>query len=89
MSPARRLGGDAREDSHLEHPVGDDPRQADRPGEVAIEVDRVVVARGLGVRGDLLGCERDRALDSFHVRMMKSVRDRHSAEPSSAVVAIS
>src|SRR5713101_5507152 len=83
------LSSDACQQSHLQHPVSDDTRQADRPREIAVEMDRVVVARGLRVLRDLIHAESDHALDSLHERITKRVRDRQIFEPPAPVVCAS
>src|SRR3989442_1785836 len=87
--PTRRLGGDATEDSHLQHSVRDDPRQADRPREGAVEVNRVVIARRFRIGRDLFVGEGNGALGPCHGRMTNSARERQTPEPSSAVVWVS
>src|SRR4029077_17562271 len=84
--PSCGFCGHACQKAHLQHPMRDDTRQPDRPREIAVEVDRVVVARSLRVSGDLLGGESDHALDSLHERITKRVRDRQMPRPSAPVV---
>src|SRR5437667_330137 len=50
----RRLSRDGGGNAHLQHAVRDQAWQTDGPREVVVEVDRVAVARRLGVGGDLL-----------------------------------
>src|SRR5438046_3409612 len=85
--PARCLGRDRGRDPHLEHPVRDDARQAHRPREVVVEVDRVVVAGRFRIRRDLLSVECHLAL--AHERITNSARERHTGWPCASVVSVS
>src|SRR2546421_1595465 len=46
------------DESHGQHAVGEPPRQARRSGEGLVQMDRIVVARRLGVAADLLHAHR-------------------------------
>src|SRR5262249_24684259 len=79
---AAGLAGDARQQAHLQHAVRDDPRQPDRARELRVQLDRVVVARRLRVRGDLLLGERDHELvHDAAPRITNSARERQTGSP--------
>src|SRR5579859_10137 len=84
---AGRPAGDDGGDAHLEHPVGDHAGQADRLREPFVEVDRVHVARGTGIGGDLLRPELHLLLG--HERITNSARDRQSGSPAAVLLSVS
>src|SRR5205807_1798958 len=83
----RRLSRDGGGNAHLQHAVRDQAWQTDGPREIVVEVDRVAVARRLGIGGDLLPGEGHLAF--AHERITNSARDRHSGALSASVVSVS
>src|SRR3989442_2185889 len=91
------LGRHSRQDSHLQHPVRDQTRQADRAREIVVEVGRVAVAGRLGVLRNLLAGESH--LSFAHEaggragrtssRITKNAQDRPNGAPRSSVVPLS
>src|SRR5438309_2337393 len=87
LRTTRGLAGNHRGDAHLKHAVRDHARQADGASELLVQVDRVHVAGGTRVRGDLFGLKKHTVL--CHDRITNSARDVQTGEPSLEVVSVS
>src|SRR5207237_10014708 len=87
LRATRGLAGNHRGDAHLKHAVRDHARQANGASELLVQVDRVHVAGGTRVRGDLFGLKKHAVL--CHDRITNSARDVQTGEPSLEVVSVS